>query len=248
MTNVDLRLPNITGNDVETQMRQMTSYMYSLVEQLNWALSTLDEKRTETEIAIVQQGGDGVVEQVSKAEATFAEIKALIIKSADIVEAYYEKMDLLHLSESYIAQSDFGEYLENATIDVEGTPTGIKQTFTRVEAISAKADKVAEDIEMIRQTEAYIKSGLLEETQDGKSIYGVEVGQTDTDSGVFSKFARFTADGIEFYLKGATTPVAWMTGKDLYITSAQITNKLYLGKYVLDTKINDGIAFKWIGG
>jgi hypothetical protein len=39
---IDIRLPNITATDTEGKMAQMQSYMHQLVEQLNWALATVD--------------------------------------------------------------------------------------------------------------------------------------------------------------------------------------------------------------
>ena len=39
---IDIRLPNITATDTEGKMSQMQSYMHQLVEQLNWALATVD--------------------------------------------------------------------------------------------------------------------------------------------------------------------------------------------------------------
>ena len=41
--NVDLRFPNISATTHEGQMSQMQSYLHQLVEQLNWALNSLDE-------------------------------------------------------------------------------------------------------------------------------------------------------------------------------------------------------------
>ena len=40
---VDIRLPNITAATAEGQMAEMQSYMYQLVQQLNWALNTIGE-------------------------------------------------------------------------------------------------------------------------------------------------------------------------------------------------------------
>ena len=39
---MDIRLPYITAKDTEGKMVQMQSYMRQLVEQLNWALATME--------------------------------------------------------------------------------------------------------------------------------------------------------------------------------------------------------------
>ena len=45
---VEIRLPNITAPTADGQMQQMKSYMYQLVQQLNWALHTVDSGTTES--------------------------------------------------------------------------------------------------------------------------------------------------------------------------------------------------------
>ena len=106
---------------------------------------------------------------------------------------------------------------------------------------------ISGQVETILSTNAWIRSGLLEEI-DGIPVYGIEVGQTTQSGGqeVFNKYARFTAEGIYFYLPSAPKPIAWMSGRKLYIGNAEITGSLKLGKYVCDT--SDGVAFQWVGG
>ena len=39
---IDIRLPNITATTESGKLQQMQSFMYQLVEQLNWALNNID--------------------------------------------------------------------------------------------------------------------------------------------------------------------------------------------------------------
>ena len=89
MVRIELRLPNITATDERGQLTQMKSYLYQFAEQLQWALNTM-EKGTSSESVVLQDKLGNVLEQTeeAKAYATFSSIKDLIIKSADIVEAY----------------------------------------------------------------------------------------------------------------------------------------------------------------
>ena len=81
---IDLRYPNITGKNEAEQMVQVKSYLIQLVDQLNWALSTVeDAKRGNTSPEVVFRQGAETAPQ--DAESTFNSIKSLIIKSADIV-------------------------------------------------------------------------------------------------------------------------------------------------------------------
>ena len=40
-----IRFPNITGRTEAEQLQQIRSYLYTLVQELNWALSALEENQ-----------------------------------------------------------------------------------------------------------------------------------------------------------------------------------------------------------
>ena len=76
---IDIRLPNINAQTTEGQMSQMQSYLHQLVEQLNWAFSTVSDAQSGNTSNIVT---DKPIEEISpeEAENTFNSIKALIIR------------------------------------------------------------------------------------------------------------------------------------------------------------------------
>lgn len=39
---IQIRLPNITGKTPEEQLKQIQSYLFQLVGELNWALSAME--------------------------------------------------------------------------------------------------------------------------------------------------------------------------------------------------------------
>ena len=101
---IDLRYPNITGKTEAEQMVQVRSYLHQLVEQLNWALNAADSYQSgNTSTPVVYQSNSATPQE---AESTFNSIKALIIKSADIVKAYEETI-LTDFNGRYFADSDF---------------------------------------------------------------------------------------------------------------------------------------------
>lgn len=245
MSNIDIRIPNIaTDAPPSQQMAQMRSYMYQLVEQLNWALNAIQGAQNGERAEVVVDGVD-VGDDITQAnETTFNSIKGLIIKSADIVNAYYEELKERYDGE-YVAQSDFGTYQQQVAQEITQNAEGISQLFTNVQSIESNVTSIESEV---IASKAWINSGLLGYDEGGSPIYGVEVGQRTTVGGVesFNKYARFTASGIYFYLPGATNAVAWMTGTKLYITNAEITNSLKLGHYIVD--LSHGVTFKWAGG
>ena len=216
------------------------SYLYRTVEQLNYVVGHLSGSGGGS--AAVLLPGQTPAQALQK-DSRYAELKSLILKSADVVNAFYDQISA-RLRGSYVARSDFGTYLESTSLEIEGTPTDIRQIFTRIEALT----DLVEGLEAGGiHTSAYIKSGLLETAADGTPVYGLEVGQTNQVNGeeVFSKFARFTSGRVSFYDRN-DTEVGYISDYKLYITHAQITGSLTLGGFAVD--LGEGIAFRWIGG
>ena len=237
---IDIRLPKIDGATQEQQMVQMRSYLYQLAEQLNWALSTIETSNGSSgekkDAVIVNATG-----QEGSAKSNFNQIKALIIKSADIVNAYSEEISKKLVSE-YEAYSDFGDFVEYATSEIKATSTEISQMYSNVqEIISEEISKVSVD--------GYIKSGLLDYDGNGVPIYGLEVGQKTEENGVetFNTYARFTANKLSFFDKSGRE-VAYISGQKLYITDVEILGSFREGGFK-DTvnALNGEVVTKWVG-
>ena len=238
---IDIRLPNITASTESGKLQQMQSYMYQLVEQLNWALNTVQTAQEGNTSAVVYQQKQPATPQ--EAEDTFNSIKALIIKSADIVKSYEDTI-LTNFNGTYFADSDFGTYLEQTSRSIEENSKGVTESYTRIESIDSRVVGVEDEV---RTTNAYIRRGLLDNDK-----YGIEVGETSED-GVFRRYSRFTAEKVSFYDVNGNE-VAYIGAGDadkgntncLYITGkAVFLGEMQLGGYKTDT--SDGLAFTWIG-
>ena len=234
--NIDIRLPNITAATPDGQMKQMQSYMHQLVQQLNWALNTIDEAVAGNTSSVVMSKQS---EDISPEEAanTFNSIKSLIIKSADIVKSYEETMRK-DFNGEYVAISDFGTYTEQTSATIEENSKGVTELYNRVETIG-------NDVE---STNAYIKRGYLGDYKNGdlmgESAYGYGVGETD-ESGIFNQYAWFTSKRLSFFDNGGNE-VAYISANRLYINDAIFQGTVHFGGYKMDT--SDGLAFTWIGG
>ena len=240
---VDIRLPNITAPTERGQLEQIRSYLFQLAEQLRFAMGSMENGSSGSGhagmIAASAQGKNGT----DNPATTFNSIKSLIIKSADIIDAYYEEINRM-LKGEYVAKSEFGTFKETTSNDIEANSTSIAQIYENVQEISKTVKGLYNST---IKTEAYIKSGLLEHADNGVPIYGLEIGQRNEIDGVqtFDKFARFTADRLSFYDQN-DVEVAYISDYKLFITQAEITASVTLGGYIVD--LTDGIAFKWIGG
>lgn len=246
--NIDIRLPNITATDTEGKMAQMQSYMHQLVEQLNWALATVDNaiSGNTSNVSVTSQNA-------SKSEEnsvdTFNSIKALIIKSADIVNAYEEEM-MEDFNGKYFAESDFGTYLNDTKLAIDTNSKNITEAFESVEKITnANGDGTFDTY--VKSVDAYIRRGKLGEYQDGplkgQTAYGIAVGETSTMNGVdtFKGYAWFTAGRLSFF-NDSGNEVAYISSNRLYITDAVFLGTVQFGGYKADS--SDGLAFLWIGG
>lgn len=242
---IDIRLPNITGRTEAEQLAQIKSYLYQFAGQLQFALSTVETG-----------GGSNVVVQRSNAfsepakedvVSNFNQLKGLIIKSADIVHAYYEKIDsLLKLSGDYTAISEFGTFKEQTLNAISATNTMIQQNITDLQAIYDENGNIKAEL----LVNGHIFSGIIEYAKEGEAIVGIEIGQTTTENGVkvFNKYARFTAEKLAFYDAAVQDePVAYISNYMLVITNAWVKGSLKLGSgFVIDT--SNGIALRWVEG
>lgn len=253
---VEIRLPNITGDSAPAQLAQIKNYLYQLVGQLNYALSTM-----ESGTGMLDASGNAVsvsTEQKEDPVSTFNSIKALIIKSADIVTAYYEEISK-RLEGVYVAEATFPDgiatFIEKTSNDVIANSTYIKQMYENVQKISSSVTGIEDALTKVN---ALIKTGLLyyvgedgkeydSELENGTPVYGVEVGQTVTDEDgneLFNKFARFVANRLSFYDQN-NDEVAYISDYKLYITNAEVTGTIKLGAFEIPTE--RGFTLRWVG-
>ena len=237
---MDIRLPNINGKTEAEQLAQIKSYLYQFAGQLQWALNTVEVGNNSN---VVQQNSSGSTAKAGDPVSNFNELKGLIIKSADIVEAYAEKIDnILNLKGNYVAQSDFGTFKEETNNKVSATDKQLQQNITDLQSIYDDNGNIRAEL----LVNGHIYSGIIEYAKTGEAIVGIEIGQTTTVNGEkkFNHFARFTADRLSFYDNNAIE-VAYISNTKLYITNAEIGGNLKLGEFIFDT--SNGLALRWEG-
>lgn len=233
------KLPNITATTPEGKLQQMQSFLYQTVEQLNWALNTIEAGTASGNVVNHTPKNGGSASAEEKAVSTFNEIKALIIKSADIVNAYYEKINAKLVGE-YVAISDFGTYLQSTEAQIQASSEKISQYYTNIQEIIT--DLATLETKLI-EVNAHLHSGFLYYDETGVPVYGLEIGQKTEIDGVeiFNKYARFTSDRLSFYDQN-NYEVAYVSDKKLHITHIEVIEKgstFTIGKLV-DTVLDDG--------
>ena len=230
----DIRRPNITGRTTEEKLSQITAYLYQLTNQLNFAIKSTESMAT---VSVKDQDGNDVSESAS-AEKTFFMVKDLIIKSADIVNAYYETISK-KLSGKYVATSDFGTFKQETNAQLTATSTSVTQNYESIQSIESDIENLNE----LRKDNCYIKTGWLD---DNETIAGVEVGKVSEVDGVTqTAFARFTTNKLVFF-DDAGHELGSFSDYRLYVNVVVVREKLqFEGSYILDP--SNGLAFKWGG-
>lgn len=258
---INIRLPNITAQTDKGQLEQIRSYLYQFAQELNWALGNIDNKADEAKkkVEATQEQKDAV----EQAQATFAEVKSLIIKSADIVNAYYEEISY-RLDGMYVAESDFGAYKQETSAILEANSESVQLLFENNQTITEDVDNIGENLDSINGvvktdgtgttilgSEAWVKIGVLDYEQSGFPIYGMEIGQVNTQNGEqeSKRFAQYRSDGVHLYDQNGIE-VAVIANYKLKITNAEmitatITGGMTLGGYEISTA--NGLTFKWKG-
>jgi hypothetical protein len=261
----DIRYPNITGLSEREQLSQMKSYLHQLVDQLQWAFNTIDTSSNSSSIINPIPRSAASPPKSADAQASFDAIKGLIIKSADIVEAYYEEISS-RLEGIYVAESDFGVFVQQTSQETERTSTMSEQKFTNIQRISDELSNslrtmktdvdnslegIKGAIENINYTlvsvNANIKPGLLYYDENGIPVYGLEVGQRTMIDGVevFNKYARFTSDRLSFYDQN-DNEVAYISDRKLYINHIEIKGTFKMGGFVKTVLADGSIVKRWV--
>lgn len=148
MSAFKIPLPHITATSEKEQLSQIKNYLYQMSEQLEWALNNISTSTTVATVIkqpVQSQAASGGRANIIDPDATFNAIKSLIIKSADIVDAYYEEINK-KLESVYVAESTFGTYTEQATQTLTENSNKIQQAFTNIQTIGTDIQGIFTDI------------------------------------------------------------------------------------------------------
>ena len=218
----NIRLPQITGATEKEQLTQVKSYLFQLAEQLQWALQNVDTSNASAIVA-PQKSISPSHRTGESAEATFGSIKALIIKSADIVNAYYEEINS-RLEGHYVAQSEFGIFEESTSQDILENSTNANRAFNHAQEIrtevnsslKALSGEIGKVDSKVGEVEDNLSADIKDMTKELESLYtslievtaNIKTGLLDTDAEGVPIYGlevgqKNTVDGVEVFNKFA---------------------------------------------
>ena len=235
-------MPPRPEGSVEEQLQRQYAYLFQMAQQLNLAAQQV-EGGTQSAVS---------APAVSNEEKQqYQTLKSLIVKTARQVEREMETLSA-KLTGEYVAQSDFGTYVERLNSYLEADPAAITQYYSFASALQSNIDAVSADFADYRaDTQGYIRTGIVD-YNGAVPVYGVAVGQGLTTREVDGETvveqnnfrATFTATKLSFWQD--TTEIAYVSNNKMYINNITVLQAMTLGKWELTTR--SGLAFKWIGG
>ena len=181
----------------------------------------------------------------------YENLRSQIIKTAQQVEKTTESLTA-KLDEEYVAQSEFGTYVQRLSAYLEANPEALTQYYGFCGDLQANVAAVDAAFNHYRvDTQGYIRTGIV--SYDGDTpVYGVAVGQNLTTRQVDGETvveqnnfrAVFTSRRLGFWQDD--TEIAYLSDNRLYITDITVLSGLNVGQWRMDSTA--GLAFQWMGG
>lgn len=254
-----IRIPNINAQGDRAQLAQIRSYLYQLSADLQHALSNLDAENFAVKSAARQVLAGGMsAEQQKTMEAGLGNLKSLIIKTADAVQAEMQVLET-SLESKYVAVSDFGAYQEDIAARLTATAAKIEQAISYYAALSDALGGVSDEFDAYTvEVAGYIRQGIIG-YEDAIPVIGIAIGRDLTVTGeqetvdgtnydvidTSSNMSIWTPDKLGFYING--TEAAYFSNGALYVGTVIVQTKLVLGQNKWQIDHANGFAVKWIG-
>ena len=196
-------------------------------------------------------------------------LRANIIRTAEVINQNMETLEQTLTGQIEAVSSEFGEYKQESSAKIEANAQGVTLTMNDVQNISTAVNTIntnkanADDLSALvtavgantnfrTDTTNCIHIGTL--WYEGSTpIAGVAISQGFTYQTVNGQktivrqgfYSTYTAGELAFYI--ADRKVAYVRNDRLYITVADITDKINLGRYIIDDEVGKGFTIKWGG-
>lgn len=245
---------HITTPPRVTEVSELHNWLFQMVEQLNVAMSVVNAQ--ESDAAQAAQGADngsGTV-TVEELNGQRDQLKSLIIKTANTVRVELQR-EIKRMESSYLALSDFGEYREDISREIEETASGTVESYAASIGLESYIRDSADMKEWQAETNGYIRKGFIYRNEADVPVLGIAIGQNITTQATTEdgfeqlevsnqNMGFFTSEGLEFYVNGER--VAFFRNDGAEMNNANITGRLRIGNWEISH--TNGFEIKWIGG
>lgn len=266
-------LPPILQGDAMHQLAMLRDYLARIAQDSeNEIVEAVTANPTAIREAVEKSTGSGSGFGSGTTEDAMrraAQLRALIVKTAEdsrngdavLTQSIGE---LSHeMRQSYVAQSEFGEYQMEVIALIEATAKQIVESYGYLEMIRATEAELGE---MGQEIAAYemeisgqIRRGFLEDPETHQTVLGIAIsqqlqftGQELTDGGwVYYELSPgqtlglYTSTGWQFWVNGRK--VGWFDSSDgmLHTVSQVVEQEIRMGDWVFSR--NNGLGIKYLG-
>lgn len=255
---VELRYPNITGRNEYEMLEQIKSYLYQLVQQLQFALSDTNGSS--------QGGGSSYYQQtIADPVAAFNSLKPLIIASTEIVQTYGDKILDLRLAKQIrtgILYKDGDEEVRGVELGntkvVDGEDVFVKLARFTEKEVTFYRD--GEEIYSLRPNREWISLGLSEYVnassvdigRNGSGCYYMECAEKGRVRIAFN--CAFAHNGKPMRVNAELLPEAYRPTRSIYtvcpadgngVARAMVTPG---GEIYIDSISSSTTPQQWIDG
>jgi len=254
---IRVETPPALRGQPETQIKEISSYLFRLSELLNVALNNLTQNNFSSAVEISGSKANQVQGQGVDLVTSYNELRGLISNTAQIVNVEIQRLQT-ELEQQYVAVSgDWGMFQENISSTIEATAEAVVQSYNYDSELQTLHEEAAGFSAYKISTEGYIRQGFVDYDENNVPIVGIAIGQGLKSTAVTvngieyqqidstASCAFYTATKVSFRINGQE--VAYVSNRKLYIGDVEITGSVVLGsKWMIST--NNGLTIKWIGG
>lgn len=201
-------MPPVTTGNATTDLLRMREYLVRLADNLGQVTETQARIETGTGTEAEKRAAKAAQEAVENLKAQAAKLKALIIKTADEVYEYVDGEYTEERNRVYLAQSDFGSYLRNESVYIQGLATGVIENYDVFSAIETQLGNY------YNQISGYIRRGIVTDPSTQEEVIGIAIAQDN----IFTSETQ-SEDGIDYYriASGQTFGLYTSTGWQFWI-------------------------------
>jgi len=257
--------PQLSGAP-EQQIAALRDWMFQRVKELDVIVSAEADKVTVTKDGsgrtVITNGDEAAIRNLA------SDLKSLILKTANEVEAYADKK-VETFSSEYVARSEFGVFQQTVQATMETTAQGVEENYDLIQSVTQDLNTLSSHYEEIRgqvvrgivQDPEYTPGSELHPTE---YVVGIAIaqdiqvsseaepgdGNNPNDGHTYyylnsgQTFGLYTSTGWQFWINGLK--VGWYSSLDgnLHVASIKIEKTIQMGDWILKQRgSNFGILY-----
>ena len=255
--------PQLSGTP-EQQIAAMRDWMFQRVKELDAVVNAGEDNVKVTKDGsgrtVITNGDEAAIRGMA------SDLKSLILKTANEVEAYADKK-VESFSSEYVARSEFGVFQQTVEATMETTAQGVAENYDLIQSVTSDVNTLFDSYEEIRgqvvrgivQDPEYTPGSELHPTE---YVIGVAIAQDIQISGEADPgdapddghtyyylnsgqtFGLYTSTGWQFWINGLK--VGWYSSLDgvLHVASLKIEKTVQMGDWILRQRgTNFGILY-----